>query len=192
MTDTEQIHSTSRPPACHPKAAEECDFPSDRRWGDHGVGGSVSIYVEDRLQGSGLGPFKASMPVTSLALSPLILFCLQSLALHSCLAAGHCHTVRRRGAGHCPSLIPQQLLKELLLWKSRSQRAGGRVRLPKVPSPWLLFLTSPSLTRKLPGLLCNYSTIWSMNTAECLWGDRLRVPQACVSDDMLGTPTGPV
>ena len=75
MTDTEQIHSTSRPPACHPKAAEECDFPSDRRWGDHGVGGSVSIYVEDSLQVSGLGPFQASMPVTSLALSPLLPGC---------------------------------------------------------------------------------------------------------------------
>lgn len=144
------------------------------------MGGSVSTYVEDRLQGSGWGPLQASLPVTSLALSP------------SCLTAGHCHSVGRRGAGHCPSLIPQQLLRELLLWKSRSQRAGGRLRLPKAPSPWLLFLTSPSLTRKLPGLLGNYFTICSLNAAECLWGDRPRVPQAWVSDDVLGTPTGPV
>ena len=39
------------------------------------MGGSVSVYVEDRLQGSGWGPLQASLPVTSLALSPLLPDC---------------------------------------------------------------------------------------------------------------------
>lgn len=77
-----------------------------------GWGVKVSTYMEDRLQGWAGDRSKLSASYKS-ALSP------------SCLTAGHCHTVGRRGAGHCPSLIPQQLLKELYGRVDPSRREGG-------------------------------------------------------------------
>lgn len=75
MTDAKQIH----PPI--PRQRRSVTSPLTRGGGDHGVVGSISVYLEDRLQGLGLGPFQASMPVTSLALSHLLPGC-WSLSLH--------------------------------------------------------------------------------------------------------------